>query len=72
MPPSSRSALGAVSCSMPACPCPLPAPQWFADMGNADAAREAARLLAHGAPTGGRNYEQAIRYLNQASRGGLH
>ena len=43
------------------------APQWFADLGNADAAREAARLLAEAAPAGGRNYEQAIRYLNQAS-----
>lgn len=41
-------------------------PQWFADLGNADAAREAARLLAEAAPAGGRNYEQAIRYLNQA------
>ncbi len=44
------------------------APQWFADLGNADAAREAARLLAEAAPAGGRNYEQAIRYLNQASK----
>ena len=42
-------------------------PQWFADLGNADAAREAARLLADAAPAGGRNYEQAIRYLNQVS-----
>lgn len=45
-------------------------PQWFADLGNADAAREAARLLAEAAPAGGRNYAQAIRYLNQASANG--
>lgn len=36
--------------------------QWFADFGNVDAAREAARLLAHGAS---RDYEAAARYLNQ-------
>lgn len=39
--------------------------QWFADFGNVDAAREAARLLAHGSAA---DHEQAVKYLLQASR----
>lgn len=37
--------------------------QWFADFGNVDAAREAARLLAHGTAA---DHEQAVKYLLQA------
>jgi len=45
--------------------------QWFADFGNMDAAREAARMLTHGSAA---DHEQAIRYLLQVggpSCGGL-
>ncbi|KAL4449404.1 hypothetical protein ABPG77_007048 [Micractinium sp. CCAP 211/92] len=41
--------------------------QWFADFGNVDAAREAARLLAHGSAA---DHEQAVKYLLQAADAG--
>ena len=41
--------------------------QWFADFGNADAARVVAHMLSHGAA---RDYEQAMRYLRQAAGAG--
>ncbi|KAL4427757.1 hypothetical protein ABPG75_001846 [Micractinium tetrahymenae] len=41
--------------------------QWFADFGNVEAAREAARLLAHGTAA---DHEQAFKYLLQAADAG--
>ena len=41
--------------------------QWFADFGNADAARAVAHLLSHGEV---RDYGGAVRYLQQAAAAG--